>query len=125
VAQQTKDAGHHIGTLNFGNLSKAARRPWNRRQSDPDAYHLVVQAYDKALRAAKRTSWRTFCGEVDDIIPSARLHWVFSKDVSYQMGALRLLSGDFTSSDEEATKHLPNRSIEEHHSLGCVLQEPT
>jgi hypothetical protein len=33
------------------------------------------------LVTAKRTSWRTFCGEVDGIIPSVRLHRVFSKDV--------------------------------------------
>jgi hypothetical protein len=67
---------------------KAARRYWNGRQSNPDAYQLAVKAYDKALRMDKRKSWRTFCGEVDGIIPSARLHRVLSKDVSYQVEAL-------------------------------------
>jgi hypothetical protein len=41
----------------LGELRKSARRSWNRRQSDPDAYHLAVKAYDQALRAGKRTSF--------------------------------------------------------------------
>jgi hypothetical protein len=75
---------------------------------------LAVETYDKALRAAKRKYWRTFYGEVH----------------GYQMGALRLPSGDFTISDREAAKHLlmthfPGfQPIEEHHSSGRVLQEP-
>jgi hypothetical protein len=47
----------------LGKLRKAARRSWNRRQSDPNAYHWAVKAYDKALRAAEKTSWMTFCGD--------------------------------------------------------------
>jgi hypothetical protein len=83
--------------------------------------HLAVKAYDKSLRVVKRTSWRTFCGEVDSIIPSTRLQRVLSKYVIHQMGAL----------GKDAAKHLlmthfPGcQPIEEHHSLGCVLQEPT
>jgi hypothetical protein len=75
-------------------------------------------------------SWRISCGEVDGIIPSARLHWVLSKDVSYQVGALRLPSGDFSSSDGEAAQHLlmthfPGcQPIKEHHCSGRALQEP-
>jgi hypothetical protein len=41
-------------------------------------------------------------GEEDGIIPCARLHRVLSKDVSYLVGALRLPSNNFTSSDREA-----------------------
>jgi Endonuclease-reverse transcriptase len=115
----------------LGKLRKEARRSWNNRQSDPDAYHLAVKAYDKALRAAKRASWKTFCGEVDGIIPSARLHRVLSKDVSYQVGALRLPSGEFTSSDREAAEHLlvthfPGcQPVDGGHSSGWVGHEPT
>jgi hypothetical protein len=61
---------------------KTAWKTWKTDDSlikDQDAYHLAV-------KTAKRTSWRTFCGEVDGIIPSYRLHRVLSKDVSYQMG---------------------------------------
>jgi hypothetical protein len=114
----------------LGKLHKAARRSWNERQSDPDAYHLAVKTYDKALRAAKRKSWRTFYGEVYGIIPFARLHKVLSKDVSYQVGALRLLSGDFTSSNGEAAQHLLMNHfsgcqlIEEPNSSRRVLEEP-
>jgi hypothetical protein len=41
----------------LGKLHKAATHSWNRRQSDPDAYQVAVKAYDKALRAGKRTSF--------------------------------------------------------------------
>jgi hypothetical protein len=106
---KTADQGCRTPYWDFqlGKLRKTARRSWNRRQSDPNAYHLAVKAYGKAVRAAKRTSWRTFCGEVDCIIPSATLHSVLSKNVSYQMGALRLPSGDFRSSDELAKSFRP------------------
>jgi hypothetical protein len=63
---------------------------------------------------AKKTSKRTFCGEVDGIIPSARLHRVLSKDVSYQVGVVRLRLVDFTSSDAETAKYLLMT-----HFLGC------
>jgi hypothetical protein len=33
--------------------------------------------------------------------PTARLHKILAKDESYQIGGLRLLSGDFTASDQE------------------------
>jgi hypothetical protein len=87
---------------------------------------LAVKAYDKALRAAKRKSWRTFCGETF----AARLHRVLSNDVSYQVRALRLPSGDFKSLDGEAAQHLlmthfPGcQPIEQPNSSEWVLQEP-
>jgi hypothetical protein len=68
------------------------------------------------------TSWRIFCGKVDGIILSARLHTVLSKNVKYQMRALRLPSGDYTGSDGEAAKHM--LMIHFPHSSGRVLQEP-
>jgi hypothetical protein len=67
---------------------------------------------------------------MDGIIPSARLHRVLSKDVSYQVEALELPLGGFTSSDGEAAQHLlmthfpGGQPIEEYHSAGRVLQEP-
>jgi hypothetical protein len=66
---------------------------------------------------------------VECIIPSKRLHRVLSKNVCYQTGALRLPSGDFTSSDGEVAKHLLMthfsgcQPIKEHHSSERVLQD--
>jgi hypothetical protein len=66
---------------------------------------------------------------VDGTIPSARLHRVLSKDVSYQVGHLDFPRA-FTSSDGEAAQHLlmthfPGcQPIEEHYSSGRVLQKP-
>jgi hypothetical protein len=59
---------------------------------------------------------------------SAKLHRVLSKDDSYQVRTLRLPSGDFTSSNAVAAKHLLMthfsgcQPIEEHHSSAWVLQ---
>jgi hypothetical protein len=38
---------------------------------------------------------------VEGIKPTARLHKILAKDESYQIGGLRLPSGDFTASDQE------------------------
>jgi hypothetical protein len=38
--------------------------------------------------------------------PTARLHKLLAKDESYQIGGLRLPSGDFTASDQEVVDHL-------------------
>jgi hypothetical protein len=127
---KTADQGCRTPYLDFelGKLRKAARHSWNGRQSDPDAYHLAVKNYDKALRATKKKSWRTFCGEVDGIIPSARLHRVLG--ALGGLGALGLRSGDFTISDGEAAQHLLMthflgcQPIVQPNSFGRVLQAP-
>jgi ribonuclease HI len=95
-------------------LRKRARRAWNHRVSDPEAYKTAVSDYGKALRRDKRASWRQFCGEVDGIKPAARLHKILSKDESYQIGNLRLPSGIMTESDQAVADHLL-----ETHFPGC------
>jgi hypothetical protein len=38
-----------------------ARRAWNNRFSNPEAYHMALKEYDRALRRKQRSSWRDFC----------------------------------------------------------------
>jgi hypothetical protein len=45
-------------------LSKKARKPWNHRLTDPDAYKNAIKEYTKALRSKKRSFWKVFCGEM-------------------------------------------------------------
>jgi hypothetical protein len=76
----------------LGNLRKRARKAWNYRLTDPDAYKNAIKEYAKTLRKKKRSSWKDFYGEVDGIQPSARLHRILSKDDDYKMGAFELPS---------------------------------
>jgi hypothetical protein len=59
---------------------------------------------------------------VDGIIPSARLHKVLSKDVSYQVGHLHFPR---VAAQHLLNTHFPGcQPIEEHHSSERFLQEP-
>jgi hypothetical protein len=98
----------------LGNLRKTARKAWNHRLTDPEAYKNAIKEYTKALRSKKRPPWKDFCGKVDGKEPSARLHRILSKDDDYKMGAFRLPSGAFTSTDQEVAEHLL-----ETHFPGC------
>jgi hypothetical protein len=83
-----------------------ARRAWNNRSSNPEAYHKALKEYERVLRRKQRSSWRDFCSCVEGMKPTARLHKLLAKDESYQIGGLRLPSGDFTASDQEVVDHL-------------------
>jgi hypothetical protein len=66
-------------------LRKVARRAWNNRFSNPEAYHKALKEYDRAFKWKQRTSWREFCSSVEGMKPIARLHKILAKD-----GGLRL-----------------------------------
>jgi hypothetical protein len=76
-------------SFELGTLHKRARKAWNHRLTDPDAYKNAIKEYTKALRSKKRSSWKDFCGEVDGIQPSARLHRILSKDDDYKINCAR------------------------------------
>jgi hypothetical protein len=88
------------------NLRKRARKAWNHYLPDPDAYKNTIKEYTKALRSKKRSAWKDFCVEVDGIQPSTRLYRILSKEDNYKMGAFRLPSGVFASTDQEVAEHL-------------------
>jgi hypothetical protein len=58
-----------------------------------------------------------FCGRVDGIQPSARLHRILSKDDDYKMGVFQHPSGAFNSTNQEVALHL-----HETHFPGCQPQ---
>jgi hypothetical protein len=45
-----------------GSLRKRARKAWNYRFTDPNAYKNAIKEYAKALRLKKQSSWKNFCG---------------------------------------------------------------
>ena len=95
-------------------LRKKARKAWNDRVRDLEAYKTAMSEYSKSLRKAERASFKKFSSEVDGVKPAARLQKILSKDNSYQIGNFRLPSGEFTKSDQEVADHLL-----ETHFPGC------
>jgi hypothetical protein len=53
-----------------------------------------------------RTILKSMLGDEKGMKPTNRLHKILAKNESYQIGRLRLPSGDFTASDQEVVDHL-------------------
>jgi hypothetical protein len=80
----------------------------------------AIKEYKKSLRLKKRSSWKDFYGEIDGMQPSARLNGILFKDDDYKMGAFRLPSEAFTSTDQEVAEHL----LETHFSECQLISGP-
>jgi hypothetical protein len=93
-------------SFDLAGLHRVGRWAWNNRSSNPEAYGKALKEYDRVLRRKHRSSRRDFCSNVEVMKPIARLHKILAKDESYQIGGLRLPSGDFTASDQEVEDHL-------------------
>jgi hypothetical protein len=91
---------------NLARLRKVARRACNHRAADLEAYRTAVREYDRALSREERSSYKHMTSTVEGIQPAARLHKILSKDETYQMGNLRLPSGNSTTTDQEVAAHL-------------------
>lgn len=92
-------------------LRRGARRAEKRVLQTPNeqnqAEHRVARRdYKRAIRVAKRESWRLFCGDIQGAPASARLHRILSRDRVSQPGILQLPSGEFTSNSEGTLTHL-------------------
>jgi hypothetical protein len=96
-----------------------------KNDESDETYHKPTQwcsGYDYRLLTQRfqiRISGKV-CGEDDGIQSSTRLHRILSKDNDYKMGAFRLPSRVFTSTDQEVAEHLL-----ETHFPGCQpISEP-
>lgn len=95
-------------------LSSKAR--WN---SDlRERYKEAQREYKKAIRFAKRKSWRSFCEEITSLPQATRLQKVLTRDRRVVDGSLVTNSGTLTQSDEEALMLLTNT-----HFPGCEFKE--
>lgn len=90
---------------NLSRLRGISRKSFNRAQninsdSNWETHKLHQREYKKAMRNAKRNSWRTFCGEVDGIKPLAKLKKALAKEPFYP-GMLIKEDGTYTNSNNE------------------------
>ena len=61
---------------------------------------------DKALRQAKRGSWRRHCEEIEKTPECARLHKILSKDVQSAISFIQLENGEYTTIEKRNMEEL-------------------
>ena len=66
----------------------------------------TLTEYNKALRQAKRESWRRHCEEIEKAPECARLHRILSKDEQSATGSIQLENRDYTTTEKETLEEL-------------------
>ena len=79
-------------------------------------YKRNLTDYSKALRQAKRESWRRHCEEIEKTPECARLHEILSKDELSTISSFQLENGDYTiteigTMEELLPVHFPGSEI--------------
>ncbi|CAB0014871.1 unnamed protein product, partial [Nesidiocoris tenuis] len=89
-------------------LRTKTRRLFNRakRGDGWDKYRESLTVYNRALRNAKRSSWREYCSGLADASATARLQKVLSREGPGQIGHLVKGDGSYTVSSKETREVL-------------------
>ena len=78
-------------------------------------YKRNLTDYNKALRQAKRESWRRQCEEIEKTPECARMHKILSKDGLSVISSIQLENGDYTTEigtmEELLRVHFPGSEI--------------
>ncbi|XP_036339878.1 uncharacterized protein LOC118749201 [Rhagoletis pomonella] len=84
-------------------LRKEVRRPFNRakRTGDWEEYSVGLKKYNKEIRKAKRSSFRTFCENIASTPAAAMLHKALARDNTGTRLAIRLPNGAFSGTEQE------------------------
>ncbi|KAM8719035.1 hypothetical protein ACLKA7_011698 [Drosophila subpalustris] len=106
-------------THNLNNLRKISRTLFNQAKTSNLVeawikYKLQLAEYKKEIRRAKRSSWHSFCSEIESTTEAARLRKILSKSAP-TLGYLKRDNDTWTLSSEESleallTKHFPGCS---------------
>jgi hypothetical protein len=75
-----------------------------KRTGQWDTYKETLTCYNKEIRKAKRSSWRRYCQEINDVPGSARLMRVMAKQANNQVSTIRLPDGKHTQTGKETLK---------------------
>jgi hypothetical protein len=76
-----------------------------KKSGDWTDYKRMLKEYNKALRQAKRESWRRHCEEIEKAPECARLHRILSKDDQSTTGSIQLENGDHTTTEKKPWKN--------------------
>jgi hypothetical protein len=69
-------------------------------------YERTLTDYNKALRQAKRESWRRHCEEIEKAPECARLQRILSKDGQRTVSSLQLGNGEYTKTEKRTLEVL-------------------
>jgi len=69
-------------------------------------YKRTLTNYNKALRQAKRESWRRHCEEIEKASECARLHRILSKCEQSAVSSIELENGEYTTIEKGALEEL-------------------
>jgi hypothetical protein len=69
-------------------------------------YKRNLTDYNKALRQAKRESWRRHCEEIEKAPDCARFQRIHSKDGQSAVISLQLKNGEYTTTEKETLEEL-------------------
>jgi len=102
-------------------LRKAANKAFHQAyksklEQDWQAHRAARRVFKKELRRSKRESWQHFCAKTEDMSVISRVYKLLDKANTAPLGMLKLPSGQWTNTLEEAYKHLL-----ETHFPGCQL----
>jgi hypothetical protein len=78
-------------------------------------YKRTLTDYNKALRQAKRESWRRHCEEIEKAAECARLQRILSKDEQSAVSSIQLENGEYSTREETVEEllrvHFPGTEI--------------
>jgi len=69
-------------------------------------YKRTLTDYNKALRQAKRESWKRHCEEIEKVPECARLNKILSNDGPSAVSSIQLANGEYTTSEREILEEL-------------------
>jgi len=93
-------------TQQLSNLRTNCRCLFNRAKAGNEGtnwlnYKYELASYKKAIRRAKRTTWQTFCSDIERTTDAARLRKILSKTAA-PLGYLQKANGSWSDSNKES-----------------------
>jgi hypothetical protein len=64
-----------------------------KRTGQLDTYKETLTCYKKVIRKAKRSSWRRYCQEINDLPGGARLINIMAKQASNKVNTIKIPNG--------------------------------
>jgi hypothetical protein len=77
-----------------------------KRTGQWDTYKETLTCYNKEIRKAKRSSWRGYCQEINDVPGNARLMTIMEKQVTNKVSTIKLPNGQFPQTGKDTLKEL-------------------
>jgi hypothetical protein len=102
---------------------RKVRRQFNaaKKSGNWTDYKRTLKGYNKALRQAKRETWRRHCEEIHKAPECARLHWILSKGDQSAVSSIQLENGEYTTTEKGTLEEL----LRVHFPGSEIIREPS